>query len=43
MSSPTLDKENGWISLRNYLKGGAKSGFLDKGVPVTQSPMDQMT
>ena len=23
--------------------GGAKSGFLDKGVPVTQSPMDQMT
>ena len=24
-------------------RGEAKSGFLDKGVPVTQSPMDQMT
>ena len=24
-------------------RGGAKSGFLDKGVPVTQPPMDQMT
>ena len=24
-------------------RGGAKSGFFDKGGPVTQSPMDQMT
>ena len=24
-------------------RGGAKSGFLDKGVSVTQPPMDQMT
>ena len=24
-------------------KGGAKSGFSDKGVPITQPPMEQMT
>ena len=24
-------------------RGGAKSGFLDKRVPVTQPPMDEMT
>ena len=24
-------------------RGGAKSGFLDKGVPVTQATKDQMT
>ena len=25
------------------IKGGAKSRFSDKGVPVTQHPIDQMT
>ena len=29
--------------LSNVKRGGARSGFLDKVVPVTQSPMNQMT
>ena len=36
--------EHNYLGLQIFLtKGGAKSGFSDKGVPVTQSPMDQMT